>query len=216
MFESTLSPNTKKGLAILGKADILPNDSYLAGGTALALYLGHRISVDLDFFTYTKFDPNKLSKKISSIGSFTEEFCKGISLIGTFNSVKFSCFHYDYPLLHKPILYEGCAIAHIVDIAAMKLEAIAGRATKKDYIDIYTILHSGYTLEDMFSLYEKKYGYPEGNRFHRVKALTFFEDAEDSMMPTLLSPISWEEVKSYLTKEAVRIARKWFGMDDDK
>ncbi|OGG23845.1 hypothetical protein A3A79_01415 [Candidatus Gottesmanbacteria bacterium RIFCSPLOWO2_01_FULL_43_11b] len=208
MFTSVLPSHAQAALAVLGKSRFFRN-AYLAGGTALALWFGHRESIDFDFFSPVVFDPVKLSQKLSSVGSFTVEFAKGISLIGEFNGVKMSYFQYDYPLLAPTTDVLGISIAHIHDIAAMKLVAICDRSTKKDFIDLYTLVHHDIPFERMFSLYEKKYRVFEANKFTIIKSLTYFEGADADTMPRMLTALSWDEVKRFFIAESMRLGKKF-------
>lgn len=206
MFTTVLPVHAQKTLAVLGKSSLFA-DAYLAGGTGLALQLGHRESIDFDFFTQTPFEPMKLSRQLSAIGSFNQTVAKGISLIGEFEKVKMSYFQYDYPLLEQTISYEGVSLAHMHDIAAMKLVAICDRSTKKDYIDLYTLVRSGISFEQMFALYDKKYHAFDANKFTLIKSMTYFQDAELGDMPRMFVPLSWDDVKSFLLSESLRLGK---------
>lgn len=208
MFGTVLPNAAQDTLAVLGRSGLV-DKAYLAGGTALALHLGHRESIDFDFFTRNTFDPIKLSKQLSEIGLFTQTFAKGISLIGEFNGVKMSYFQYDYPLLENTTFFEGVAIAHMHDIAAMKLVAICDRSTKKDYVDLYTLVHHGLSLDAMFELYEKKYQKFESNKFTIIKSLTYFDEAQNDSMPKMFTPLSWDTVQSFLVAESMRLGKKY-------
>lgn len=208
MFGAVLPRGAQDTLAVLGRSGLV-DKAYLAGGTALALHLGHRESIDFDFFSAELFDPIKLSQKLSGIGTFTETFAKGISLIGEFNGVKMSYFQYDYPLLEPTVKYQDVYLVHAKDIAAMKLVAICDRSTKKDFIDIFSLVHHGISLEDMFALYDKKYQKFESNMFTIIKSLTYFEDAEDDDMPRMFVKTTWDEVKLFLTAESMRLGKKY-------
>ncbi len=208
MFESVLSDDAKATLALLNKSGLV-RDAYLAGGSALALHFGHRYSIDFDFFSPLAFDPIKLSKSLSGIGSFAEEVVKGTSLIGTFQGIKMSYFQYDYLLIDKTKPFLGIAVAHPHDIAAMKLVAITDRGTKKDFIDLYELTHQGIPFDEMFRLYDRKYKLFEANRFTLIKALSYLDEADTDAMPEMIRPISWEEVKKFFTSEAMRLAKKY-------
>lgn len=208
MFTTVLPNAAQTALAVLGKSGLVDN-AYLAGGTALALHLGHRESIDFDFFTQKSFDPIRLNKQLSDIGAFTQTFAKGISVIGEFNGVKMSYFQYDYPLLEQTLDYQGVSLAHIHDIAAMKLVAICDRSTKKDYIDLFSLVHHGISLEYMFELYEKKYHAFEANMFTIIKSLTYFVDADAEDMPRMLVKTTWDEVKLFLIAESMRLGKKY-------
>ncbi|MBI3577373.1 nucleotidyl transferase AbiEii/AbiGii toxin family protein [Candidatus Gottesmanbacteria bacterium] len=208
MFGSVLPDNAQAALALLGQNKPFPADTYLAGGSALALQLGHRRSVDFDFFTPTPFNAKKLSKSLSALGVFQEEVALGISLIGIFQGVKISCFQYEYPLIHRAIAYQNIAIAHPHDIAPMKLVAITDRGVKKDFVDLYAIIHQGVSLDEMFIFYEQKYHLLESNKYTILKALGYFEEADQTDMPEMLIPLTWEEVKGFLSKESMQLAKK--------
>ncbi|MFA7301376.1 MAG: nucleotidyl transferase AbiEii/AbiGii toxin family protein [Candidatus Shapirobacteria bacterium] len=184
------------------------NDAYLAGGTSLALRLGHRISVDFDLFSPIKFDPIKLSQSLKKIGKFEVNTATGITLIGTFNDVKFSYFGYDYPMLNPCDKYQNVQIASIDDVVAMKLVAISDRNTKKDFIDLYTICHQGVTIEKMFELYDKKYHVLTENKYTLLKSMTYFEEADNDVMPEMLAKISWNEVKKFFISESFRLSKE--------
>ncbi len=93
MFEKTLIQGAKDNLALLGKSGLL-RDAYLAGGTAAALYLGHRISLDFDFFTSIPFNPTEVAQELAKWGSFMKEQASKGTVLGTFNKTKFSLFLY--------------------------------------------------------------------------------------------------------------------------
>lgn len=210
MFESVLSPNAQAALAVLGQSGLLKN-AYLAGGTSLALRLGHRISIDFDFFSPTKFDPIMLANSLKKVGQFDIDTAAGITLVGQFNNVKFSYFQYDYPLLNPTDNYQGVSLASVEDVVAMKLVAISDRNTKKDFIDLYTICHQGMTLETMFGLYDKKYQVLEENKYTLMKSMTYFEEADMDNMPEMLINISWNEVKDFFVSESLRLGKIYLG-----
>ncbi len=209
MFETVLSPSSKTALAVLGQSKLL-NNAYLAGGTSLALRLGHRISIDFDFFSPVKFDPVKLADSLKTIGKFEVDTATGITLIGQFNDVKFSYFGYDYPLLNPTDIYQGIQIASIDDVIAMKLVAISDRNTKKDFIDLYTICHQGVSIEKMFEIYDQKYHVLQDNKYTLIKSMTYFEEADADIMPEMLAKISWDEVKKFFISESVRLGKTYF------
>lgn len=209
MFETVLSSNAASALALLGKSGLL-KDAYLAGGTSLALRLGHRISIDFDFFTPVKFDPIHLAESLKTISNFEIDTASGITLIGTFNDVKFSYFEYDYPMLNPTDNYQDIQIASIDDVVAMKLVAISDRNTKKDFIDLYTICHQGMTIEKMFDLYDKKYHVLKENKYTLIKSLSYFEEADNDIMPEILDKLSWDEVKKFFITESIRLGKTYF------
>src|SRR3989338_6892877 len=150
MFEEVLPKGSKKTLALLGKSGLL-KEAYLAGGTALALRIGHRISVDFDFFIGAKFNEQQLARRLAALPvNFELERLDWGTILGYLNKVKFSLFFYDYKLLAKPQNFLSIKIADIKDIAPMKLLAISDRGTKRDFIDLYFII----AVEKLLSLEE--------------------------------------------------------------
>ncbi len=212
MFEQTIPTNAKKSLAILGESGLLKN-SYLAGGTGLALQLGHRISVDFDFFTTEEFDEQKVVDELTKLPlSFHLERKEKNTILGAVGKTKFSLFFYDYPLLTKTEKFLDINIASIKDIAAMKLTAIADRCTKRDFVDLYFILAKEklLTLKNVLELYDKKFKLLHQNRTHLLKSLTYFDDAEGTNVPKMLKPADWKEVKKFFEREVKHLAKQEF------
>ena len=206
MFEETISKQTSKNLALLGSSKIL-NNAYLAGGTALALQLGHRISYDLDFFTEKKFKAQIFLKKISQFKDYRHERVGWRTILGKLGDVKFSLFYYSYPLLKKPVKFKNINLASIDDISAMKIAAISERGTKRDFVDLYFILQK-IQINDVLRFYEQKYKKLASNSVHIRKSLIYFDDAEDENMPKMLKQISWKEVKSFYEQEVKKISQE--------
>jgi len=207
MFEETLIKGAKEDLALLGQSGIL-KDAYLAGGTAVALQLGHRISFDLDFFTDKEFVPKVFSNELAKLGSFEEEQANKGSVLGIFKGIKFSLFIYKYPLIFPTLKYQSLNIADIRDIAAMKIDAVATRGAKRDFIDLYFICKSNYELAELFDFYNRRYGVLASNLIHIRKSLVFFDDAEPDEMPGMLSDVDWEDVKKYFEEEVKKLLNK--------
>ncbi len=210
MFRSVLSKNAQRALALLGKNNVLPKRTYLAGGSCLSLHFGHRISVDFDFFTRTSFKGKVIAEKLRKIGDFKlQEAGEKDTLLGLFNNVKFSLFFYDYPLLFKPYKLEEIFLADPRDVAAMKLVAIMDRGTKKDFIDLFFLVKKGISIDDAFGFYEKKYKNLSNNLYSLIKSLSYFEDAERTEMPEMIEEVSWEKIKEFFRKEVIRLANKY-------
>jgi len=205
MFEQTLTKRAKENLALLGRSNIL-KEAYLAGGTAVALQLGHRISMDFDFFSIKDFVPKIFSARLSRLGLFDEEQANKGTVLGKFEGIRFSLFVYKYRLLFPPIKCWSLNMADIRDIAAMKIDAIATRGLKRDFIDIYFICKSGYGLMEILHFYDKKYKNLASNLIHIQKSLVFFNDAESDEMPKMVKPVKWGDVKKYFEKEVKKLA----------
>ncbi len=181
MHAGTLSLHAQKVLAQLGNSGVITK-MYLAGGTALALQLGHRVSHDFDFYVKGNVLAENIARDLGRAGAFTEE------------------------LLEPCAYYKRVALASVKDIAAMKLTAICGRATKRDYADVY-VLAKRYGLDDMLVWYDRKYGVLGNNVYTIIKALGYFDDAESDDMPKMLTPVTWEHVKAFLLSESMRLAK---------
>lgn len=207
MFTKTLLPDTLRAIKLIsGISEI--KKAYLAGGTALALQIGHRISVDLDFFTKVEFNETQLITKFASLPEFVQEGTAKWTIWGKINHTKFSMFYYKYPLLAKPSSFEGIHLASLSDIAAMKIHAIEDRGTRRDFVDVY-FLSKKYTLEEMLGFYQKKYAVLEDHLYSILRALDYFEDAEqESQMPNMIVSANWEEIKDYFRKETHRLIEK--------
>lgn len=207
MFTKTLLPDTLRAIQLVsGVSEI--KKSYLAGGTALALQLGHRISVDLDFFTGQEFNEAKISAELASLLAFVQDGTAKWTVWGKIGKTKFSMFYYKYPLLKKTIPFEGIQLASLADIAAMKIHAIEQRGTRRDFIDVY-FLSKSFTLENMLSFYQKKYAVSEDHLYSLFRSLDYFEDAQkETQMPKMKTSLDWEEVKEYFRKETHKLAEK--------
>lgn len=200
MHEETLTQNTKSVLDALGDSGV-SRDFYLAGGTALALYFGHRFSVDLDWFA-EKFEYTlSFRRRLEKLGRLGIDNESENTFNGTLNGVKVSFFEYPYPLIAPKESYqENVYLAGLPDIAAMKLEAIGTRGSYKDFIDVYFLLRQ-YSVEELLSFVRKKFARLDYNETHLLKALTYFEDASGTEMPELVSQVSWQEITNTIRRK---------------
>jgi len=207
MFTKTLLPDTFRAIQLVsGVSEI--KKAYLAGGTALSLQIGHRVSVDLDFFTGQEFNETELSTKLTTLPEFVQDGTAQWTVWGKIGQTKFSMFYYNYPLLERSVPFEGIQLASLADIAAMKIHAIEERGTRRDFVDVY-FLSKKYSLEDMLGFYQKKYAVLEDHLYSIFRSLDYFEDAErEQQMPQMLTIIQWEEVKEYFRKETHRLTEK--------
>ncbi|MFA6042980.1 MAG: nucleotidyl transferase AbiEii/AbiGii toxin family protein [Patescibacteria group bacterium] len=181
-------------LATIGREPSL-KAFYLAGGTALALQLGHRVSVDLDFFTPKHFSVPVLRKCLQSLGRYEPVLQEADTLIARVDGVKVSFFAYRYRLLFPFLKDQGVSLADRRDIACMKLDAISDRGSKKDFVDLYFLLQE-YNLSKLFTLFSKKYSSVHFNTAHILKSLVYFEDAETEPMPRMLLPVPWKKIQA--------------------
>lgn len=208
MFEQTISGNTKQLLAILGRNNFIQT-AYLAGGTALALQFGHRLSVDLDFFTKEKFDEQKSLQILKNIHDFQfhEEQLENQTIIGNFEGIRFSIFYYEYKIIKPFILYQGVNMVSPEDVAAMKIAAVSGRGVMRDFVDLFFLAKHGFSLQQMLEFYDMKYGNMKELYLHIMKSLLYFEDAENDerAMPKMLIPCEWKEVKDLFIREVPKL-----------
>ncbi|MDZ4228551.1 MAG: nucleotidyl transferase AbiEii/AbiGii toxin family protein [Candidatus Levybacteria bacterium] len=206
MFTKTLLPDTIRALKLVSNISIVKK-SYLAGGTALALQIGHRISVDFDFFTPLVFDEKTLSGELSRLPEYKETGMAWRTVWGKIVNTKFSLFYYQYPLIKKTIPFEGIQMLSKEDIAAMKIHAMEDRGTKRDFIDLY-FLTKEFTMEQMLTFYDQKYGTLEDHLYSILRSMNYFVDADIDRMPEMLIKIDWEKVKEYFKKETRRLTEK--------
>ena len=167
----------------------------LVGGTALALQIGHRKSVDLDLFGEIDFEnlnTYEIFKNFRTVHSLKTS--KNINIYNIDN-VKVDFVNYSYPWLQNQVLSSEIRLAGLEDIAAMKLAAITGRGSRKDFIDIYFLLQK-YSLSEMLNFYKKKYF--DGSEYQVIKSLTYFTDAEDDAGVEIIKDISWSKIKTYI------------------
>jgi hypothetical protein len=167
----------------------------LVGGTALALQIGHRKSVDLDLFGDIDFENINNTKVFSQFDKIvTLKKSKNINIL-SIDDIKLDFVNYSYPWLQKYLHFDGIRLAGIEDIAAMKLAAITGRGTRKDFVDIYFILQK-YQLKEIVDFYKRKYF--DGSVYLVLKSLTYFEDAENDVDVDMIHNVKWDEIKLYI------------------
>lgn len=203
MFENVLLLQTKKLLETM-KTGSLPEDTYLAGGTAIALHLGHRRSQDLDFFTPTEFVEVQWEEKLKREFGFKLLQRDWQTITGVIGKTKFSLFGYKHKLIGPLDKVYATQMASLPDLAAMKLETVIGRGTKRDLIDIY-FLAQKFSLSRLFDFYQEKYGNLSERELMIKKALVFFEEAEGDEMPDMLEKVSWQEIKEWLVSQVANL-----------
>ena len=193
----TVHPDT---LDLLKRIQALPilSETRLVGGTALALQLGHRSSIDLDFFG--SWGEANLQSALELCGTVVRTGGTGRLQFYEVNQIKVDFVTYAYVWLEGASLEGGLRLARVEDIAAMKLEAITNRGSKKDFIDLAFLLET-FTLSEMLALYVAKY--PQGSEYLVLRSLVYFDDAEDDPSPVMLKPLGWDEAKARIC-DAVR------------
>ncbi len=179
---------------------------YLAGGTGLALRLGHRRSVDLDLFRESEFEPADLQNRLSGLqGLYIRQAVRG-ALHVTLHGTPVSFLHFPYPLLFPLAQFETLRVADPRDLACTKLNAIATRGNRRDFVDLY-VAAKEYGLAEVLRWFDAKFRSTPFNRVHLFKALTYFVDAQGQPMPDMLVPLDWSMVTQYFLSETPRLAR---------
>jgi hypothetical protein len=194
-----LKPRQREVLRSLGPvAD--RNGFYLGGGTAIALHLGHRHSIDFDWFRQTVLeDPLELARDLQDEGiPFVTGWTRPTTLYGTVRGVRVSFFRFRYRLLRSLVLWPetGCQLASLEDLACMKLSAISQRGSRKDFIDLFALGRHGFSLQQMLGWYREKFEVDD--IAHLLYALVYFDDADAEPRPSMFWKVSWREVKETL------------------
>lgn len=205
MHPETLYPKTAQVLSVLKNIDLI-QQFYLAGGTALALQLGHRRSIDLDFFISEFSDPENLLHAVGALRPKVIHQTPGTMDL-LINDVKVSFIEYRYPLLEVKQVYDEVALASIRDIACMKVSAISSRGSKKDFVDLAVILEH-VTLEHVLEDFAKKFESVQYETLHLLKSLVYFDDAEKDPDPDFLTGPSWEDTKKSIQDVVKRLNLK--------
>ncbi len=189
---------------------------YLAGGTGLALRLGHRISVDLDLFANIETLDDALRHSIATAleREHRVELLQDsvLGLVLTADGQPCSFFSYGFPLLARTDPVSGLQVAGLLDIGLMKLDAIAGRGTRKDFYDLYFIAPR-LSLDKLFARSGDKYPYSREFGMRVLTALVDFDIADQQDEPTMLQPVEWEQVKAFFLAEARRLGQIWLGQE---
>lgn len=200
----TIHPNTLELLKQLASQPEL-TQTRLVGGTALALQYGHRQSIDLDFFGVLPEDKDELIELARRVGDVLVTNRTKMIVQTVINQVKVDFVDYSrYAWIDEPIQGEGFVLASDKDIAAMKVNAIIGRGTRKDFIDLYVLLQH-YSLTEIMGFYKQKY--PEFSEYRALLSMTYFDDAEMQDMPKMFIDTPWEEMKSTII-QAVKAYQK--------
>ena len=194
LYLETVESSTLELLKKLQRLPVL-EQTRLVGGTALALQLGHRKSIDLDFFGTVDCEAEYLRESIAGIASLTILKESPHIHIYIVDGIKVDIVNYKYPWLDDVVLEQGLRLASVSDIAAMKITAIIGRGTKKDFIDIAFLLHH-FSLEEILHFYAAKYN--DSSDFMAMKSLAYFDDAEADPMPDMFVNQSWQQVKAHI------------------
>lgn len=201
LYLETIERTTLDLLKKLQSLSIFAN-SRLVGGTALALQLGHRKSIDLDIFGSIEASPEEILQVCKEVGKLKISNTSKNFNVYWIDGIKVDCVNYPYKWLEECKVIDGVRLASVNDIAAMKISAIINRGTKKDFIDLYFLLRE-MSLNQILDLYDEKY--LDGSRFVAIKNLTFFEDAETDPMPYMINQVTWDDIKTSIIAEIKKL-----------
>jgi hypothetical protein len=199
----TIPATVEEALAELDAAGVLAG-FYLAGGTGLALHLGHRRSADLDLFRQASFSPESLVQKLQTLEGIRIRQIEPGTVHFDLRDTKVSLLHYSYPLLFPLQRFRTIDVADPREIACMKVSAIASRGTRRDFIDLYVVAQI-YGLHEVLDWFRRKFASTPYSRVHVLKSLVYFEDAEREPMPHMLVPLDWQAVTTFFTTEIPRL-----------
>lgn len=206
----TLPTSTKRALDVLSQQAWLSRTKwYLAGGTALAMHLCHRRSVDLDFFTtQANFSVGALSERLKKLDWTTDIVQEG-TLYGRLAGAKVSFIAYPFFVPKEPMeRYGAVRVLSPRDIAVMKVIAISQRGRKRDFVDLYWHVTLHEPLIEVLRRLPEQYPSVAHDYHHLLKSLVYFADAEEDKMPHLTQALSWEKVKVYFSREVRVLAEE--------
>lgn len=211
-----MAENTRVAFEALAVSS-LPDTFYLAGGTALALQIGHRISYDLDFFTSDELldiaGRNRLISTLQTLESTVVRLERDGQVYATINGVEASFLHQHHPLLFPTRTVHTIELAHPAEIGLMKLAAVKDRGTRRDFVDLYCLRHIT-PLSELFPLLPQKYFDRPDFTVHLAYALSYFEDAEaDPVALQMITDVQWEDVKTYCLEGAQMLVKINAGID---
>ena len=216
---SALAPNTRRTFDALATLPML-SEFYLAGGTALALQLGHRISYDLDFFSTSNAlgmaERSALARRLQKITPTTIKSEQDEQLYATIMGVEVSFIYQHHPLLFPLTEVNGLRLAQATDIGLMKLSAIKDRGTRRDFVDLYCLRKIA-PFKTLFELLPQKYSDRPDFTVHLAYALQYFVDAEnDTRELQMLQRVKWPDVKKYCTEGSNLLSKLNAGLEPPK
>ena len=181
----------------------------MAGGTALALQIGHRISIDFDLFCR-----NDISKKLlAEVKRIFPEFKGEISLLINnpeelsilIGGIKMTFLKYPFPILNNFVDWNGLKILDISELSATKAYTIGRRGSFKDYIDLFFVLSENYaSLNQTIELADKKYGNEFNTRLF-LEQLVYLDDVEEISILFLKKPVDKKQIEEFFVQEVKKI-----------
>lgn len=215
MYETAITEGCRQALEFLRHQPFI-TDFYLAGGTALALQIGHRISTDLDWFSaecrLLAPEREQIRLALSEGAGFAVASEQDGALFTRLFGADVSFLYQHHPLLEPTVEYRGVQLASPTDIGLMKLAAINARGTRRDFVDVYCLREVA-TLDRLLELATHKYADRPSFLAVAVRALAYFDDAEQQPLPRLLRPVRWPDVRAYCQDATRRLARRLSGLE---
>ncbi len=212
----TLPSKTKKALDFLSEQRFIKSGKwYLAGGTALALQAGNRVSLDLDFFTTeSNFDTSELLNELPKAVAWKTSMERKNTIYGELYGAKVSFIAYPFFIPKQNFLHHGSIkVLNMVDVAVMKIIAISQRGRKRDFFDLYWCTQNIEPLESTISRLKIQYPSVAHDYHHILKSLMYFEDAENDPEPTIFFKATWPKIKKFFRKEIPRITKILIKLD---
>jgi len=215
VYWQAITPTMREVLRFIGRQPFSQR-FYLAGGTALALRLGHRVSVDLDFFSatdeITRPTRQEILTALAPLSPLSLEEVDG-NLLLEISGLHAGFYSYGYSLVEPPDMLEQIALASAVDIGLMKLDALISRGSRKDFYDLYFIAQQ-ISISDLLNLGQTKYPYARDFEIMAVESLVFFENADRDIQPMMLADAAWDDVRQFFIEQAQTLGQSWFGPDE--
>ena len=209
LYWETITPAMRQVMTVFGQSEIGAR-FYLAGGTALALQLGHRRSVDLDFFSPTEDIPTirqALAQALQPFDPLLADAAWG-NLVFLASDVRIGFYGYGYRMVAPFLEADGVRLASIPDIGLMKLDALLARASRKDFYDLYAISQV-LPLRQLLDLAPQKYPRARDFEAQAVKRLAFFAHADQEEAPLLIREVPWKTVKAFFRQQAAALGKSW-------
>lgn len=211
----TVTPFMRELLGFIGTQPFA-HRFYLAGGTALALRLGHRRSIDLDFFSsqddVSASTRREILRALARYGPRTVEDVDG-NLLVELPQLHVAFLSYGYDLLEAPDRIEGVDVASTIDVALMKLDALIGRGSRKDFYDLYWIAQHA-PIASLLDLSRSKYPYARDFDLMAIESLVLFENADRDAQPDLLFDVPWSDVRGFFLSYARDLGASWLDQRD--
>ncbi len=212
VYWEAATPAMRELLRHIGR-QVFARDFYLAGGTAVALRIGHRRSIDLDLFSETDELLAGTRRQITeALAPFAAESVEDVdgNLLLSLPEFHVAFLSYGYPLVGPTDDVENVAVASLLDLGLMKLDAMISRGSRKDFYDLYFIARQ-WTITDLLEGAKAKYPYARDFELMAVESMVLFDNAERDVQPELLVDVEWLEVKEYFISVARDLGREWFG-----